>query len=76
MKLSEKSTYLVHNGLSFGKAISSHGFSQPLKWTTPAFLASTRPVFSLYPNRSMCQKGSIARTLPWNAINPGGNVPS
>jgi len=76
MKLPEKSTYLVHNGLNFGKIIFSHGFTQPLKRTTPAFLASTRLVFSWYPNRSMCQKGSIVCTLPWNAVNPGGNVPS
>ena len=76
MNLSEKSTYFVHNFLSCGKAISNHGFALPLKWTTPALSASPKLVFSWYPNPSICQKGSITWTWPWNAINPGGNVPS
>lgn len=76
MNLSEKLTYLAHNGLSCGKAISSHGFALPLKWMTPALSASAKIVFSWYPNPSMCQKGSMMWTWPWNAINPGGNVPS
>lgn len=76
MNLSEKSIYLAHNGLSCGKAISSQGLALPLKWMTPALLASARLVFSWYPNPNICQKGSITWTWPWNAINPGGNVPS
>lgn len=76
MNLSEKSTYFVHNFRSCGKAISSHGFALPLKWMTPASSTSAILVFSWYPNPSMCQKGSIMWTWLWNAINPGGKVPS
>lgn len=76
INLSEKSMYLAHNGLNRGKAISSQGFALPLKWMTPAFLASARPVFSWYPRPNICQKGSMTWTWSWNAISPGGRVPS